>query len=174
MAQGLTIQVEGLKQLQKKLGNLPEHLIQEFDAELADTANGVVNRAVEDAPRDQGILIQGISFYREDEMQYVVVSGAEYSAYIEFGTRTRVQVPAELQDYANQFRLQNTGGESDVKKIIYEWCRRKGIEERYWYPIFIKIMTVGVNPHPFFFPQMRWAQTQLNKNLRQALKRAIK
>lgn len=144
MANGVPVQVEGLDRLIKKMGSLPENVKNEVDAELADTANSFVNRAVNAAPVDTGFLKNGITFERIGVMNYEVTSHAPYSAYVEFGTITMVSVPAELTSYASQFK-------------------GKGIKK-----------TGGMPARPFFFVQVPWAQAQLNKNLKEVVKRAFK
>jgi hypothetical protein len=131
-----------------------------------------VDRAQDAAPINVGVLKGQITSTQLAEMDWKVTSGADYSAFIEFGTRSRVQVPADLAQYAQQFKGGNGGG--DAKTAIYEWCRLKGIDEKNWWWIFIKIMTVGINPHPFFFIQREPVYKQLVKDCQEAIKRAIK
>jgi hypothetical protein len=141
MARGVTIEIQGLKELQKKLGAMPKHLVDETDAEMAAAANGFVNRAVEIVPVDIGVLRQSISSMRLAEMNYEVVAGARYAAYVEFGTITRVSVPADLVQYAAQFKGRG--------------LRKSG----------------GMAARPFFFPQLPIARAELNKNLKQMMER---
>lgn len=173
MAKGFSIEVKGLKDLQKKIGRIPENVKQETDGLMALAANDYMNRAVGDAPVDQGILRNEISSYRDGEMNYVVVSGAEWSAFIEFGTKSRVQIPADLTTYAAQFK---GGGISsgDVKQRIFDWCKRVGIPQEAWYPVFINIMTIGIHPHPFFFKHREEVLKQLMNDLKPAIENALR
>lgn len=144
MGKGVSIQVEGLDKLIKKFGKIPEPVSKEVDAELASTANEFVNRAVAAVPVDTGFLRNGITFSKVSELNYEVVSGAKYSAYVEFGTIRFVNVPSDLVTYAAQFK-------------------GKGIRK-----------TGGMSPRPFFFPQLPIARAELNKNLKQVVVRALK
>lgn len=108
MAKGITIQISGLKELQKKLKQLPQDLIDDVDMVMANGANDYVNRAASAAPVDTGILKRSIKQKKLAPMQYEVVSAANYSAYVEFGTRSRVSVPAGLEAYAAQFKRGNS------------------------------------------------------------------
>lgn len=166
-----TIKIEGLDKLKKKFGQIPQMVTATLDAELHAISEEYVDKAVSIAPVDLGRLKGGISA-NHAELNHEVVSKESYSAYVEFGTRTRVSVPADLASYANQFRRKAAGG--DAKKMIYEWCKRKGIPEEAWFPIFIKIMTVGINPHPFFFPHLPWARTEVVKRSKQVVEKALK
>jgi HK97 gp10 family phage protein len=171
VAKGFTIEARGLKELKKKFGKIPENVANEVDGVLAYGANEFVNRAVNDAPVDQSELRQKISAKREAVMWHEVVSGAEHSAWVEWGTRSRVQVPAELQSYAAQFK--GGGGKKGAKQAIYEWCRRNGIPEEAWFSIYKKIMTVGITPQPFFFKQVPAVQAAVQKKLQPAIRKAL-
>ena len=169
---GVKLQVKGYEQLKKQLKNIPAHIVTEVDAELDAVSEDFVNRAVGDAPTDQRLLRNQITKKKVGPMRYEVVSGAEHSAFVEFGTRSKTQVPSGLQTYAAQFK--GIKGRGDAKAIIYEWCRRNSVPEEAWFPIFIKIMTVGINPHPFFFKQMSQAEKQIEQGAAQAVQRALR
>lgn len=172
MAKGVTIQISGLKELQKKLKTLPQDLIDDVDFAMGDAARKYESLAAQAAPVDQGRLKGEITSYREAVMQWVVVSPNEVSAWMEFGTRSRVQVPGDLQAYAAQFKGAGSG-KGDPKKMIFDWCKRKGIEEAFWFPIFIKIMREGIHPHPFFFKHREPIKKQLNNDLKQVVGKRI-
>jgi hypothetical protein len=145
MAKGVYVQVKGMKDLRKAFKDkIPQNLVDEIDAELSAVSANVVDRAVQAAPVDTGSLKNQITFSKIGEMQYEIVSGAPYSAYVEFGTITKVSVPPDLQSYAAQFK-------------------GKGIKK-----------SGGMRARPFFFPQRLWAQSELNKNLKNIVKHAIK
>jgi hypothetical protein len=167
----VTIQVQGLEALKKKLKSIPKDVEVGLDAELHSLSEEYANKAIAAAPRDRGLLIQGIGADHQ-LLFHEVVSSAPYSAYQEFGTRSKVQVPADLVAFASQFRSKKSNG--DAKKAIYDWCKRVGIPKEAWYPIFIKIMTVGVTPHPFFFIHLPWAQTEVQKRAQKVVKNALK
>lgn len=168
---GVQIQVQGLEALKKKYKDIPQSVTAGLDAELHALSEDYVSKAVEAAPRNNGILIQGISAIHET-LNHEVVSQASYSAYVEFGTRAKVSVPADLQAYASQFRG-SRGSSVDAKKAIYDWCKAKGIPPEAWYPIFKKIMTVGINPHPFFFIHLPWARSEVQKRSEAVVKKAL-
>jgi hypothetical protein len=141
MARGVTIEIQGLKQVQKFFGELPRHVIVETDAEMADAANTMVNRAVADVPVDTGRLRNAITFKRIKELVYEVVAATDYAAFVEFGTITLVKAPAEYAAYAMQFK-------------------GRGIKK-----------TGGMRARPYLLPQIPVVQMQLNKNLNEMIKR---
>jgi hypothetical protein len=171
MSRGVAIEVRGLPEIIKKFKGFPENVKTNYDAELHELSEEYANKAIQSAPRDRGLLIQGISADHQ-LLFHETVSSAPYSAYQEFGTRSKVQVPPELAAYAAQFRGKKSNG--DAKKAIYDWCKRVGIPKEAWYPIFIKIMTVGVSPHPFFFIHLNWAQSEVQKRAQKVVKNALK
>ena len=168
------IDVKGLKELQKKFKEIPVNVAEEVDGAMFVAATDFESRAIDAAPENHRRLINGITGKQLGVMDWKVVSAAEYSAYVEWGTRTRVSVPADLAQYAQQFMGPSGGTAEQAKVAIYEWCRLKGIPQEDWWWIFMKIMTVGINPHPFFFIQREPVYKQLVKDCQEAIKRAIK
>ncbi len=71
---------------------------------------------------------------------------------MEWGTKTKVKVPADIATYASQFRGGGSSG-GNVKLKIFEWMKRVGIPPERQYFVFISIITKGISPHPFFFIQ---------------------
>lgn len=150
----IKITIAGLPELITRVSEMPEHVQNEVEGEIIDSVlriNGMQRRK---APVDQGGLRRGIGFNRvqsEHEAFFEIYSNAEQSGYIEFGTRLRVSVPANLAGIAEPMQGAGISSRLKAKEAIYAWCKRKGIEKRAWYPIFIAIMRVGIIPNPFFF-----------------------
>jgi hypothetical protein len=199
-----SIQIKGLEGLKKKLKVIPEKVATEIDADMHVIANDFVNRAVNDAPVDRGELKLFITAKKEGLMNYEIVSGAPYSAYIEFGTKSRFKPIPGID--SSKFR--GTGGKEGGKGFydsILEWVKRKGIagnyspgylryekgskkrgkrlgstldkqieDEQAAYAIYLSIMRHGVHAHPFFFKQMPIAQSEAQKSFKQSVKRALK
>lgn len=162
-----TVTLTGWKEFENKLSTLPKKLMQEVGGEVEDAARLWAAGAKRDAPKDQGFLAGQISSRKLGPMSAEATSEANYSAYIEWGTKTRVQVPSDLQGYANEFRGGvNPGG---AKKFIFAWMNRVGIpKERQWIT-FLSIIIKGIHPHPYFFPQKPIVQAQLDKNVQTIL-----
>lgn len=167
MSDAFKINVVGFRELQAKLKQAAPNLTRLISAELKDGANAIAAEAKSRAPADQGILRNEISVQQIDNLHFAVVSGALYSAFVEFGTRSQVDVPAELQDYASQF--QGQGGSTGAKQMIFDWCQRKGIDPKFWYPIYISVMVKGVKPQPFFFPAVNRLTPVIITNVERAL-----
>jgi len=164
------ITLSGFKELEAKLRTMPKELMEEVDVEVQDSAQLWEDRAKNDAPTDQGLL-KGEIKTRKIPGGWEVVSMAEYSPYLEWGTRRRVRVPADLQAFAAQFRGtgEPTGEPGNAKEMIYAWCKRQGIPEERWSFIFMLIMVNGIRPQPFFFVQ----RPVIEKELASALEKVL-
>lgn len=103
MAKGVTVQVDGIDKIIKKIGSIPDAVAMEVDAEMDDVCRQFVNRAAEQAPVDTGLLKNRIT-YSGSHMKYEIVADTKYAAYVEFGTITKVRVPTDLTSYAAQFK----------------------------------------------------------------------
>lgn len=164
-----TITLSGWSEFEKKLKTLPDTLQKEIGGEVEDAARLWAKGAKNDAPVDQGFLRGLISSAKIGPMVAEATSPAEYSAYLEWGTRSRVRVPSDLQAYALQFKAAGGVG-GNPKFFIYAWCKRKGIPEKAWWPIFISLMVKGSRPHPYFFIQVPTVEKFLFTNVSNILK----
>lgn len=192
MAGSVTIQVQGFEKLAPKFKRLPTEVIKETDGLLARTAQGFENRAQADAPVDRGQIKGFIASKKEGEMNYEVVSGAPYSAYIEFGTKRRFRAIPGVD--SSKFKGKGSGDYYDFLKAILEWVERKGIASRFSVKtrqklkhtkadnervlqtaeaIALSIIRHGVNPHPFFFKQLPIAQSEIQNGIKEVIKKAL-
>lgn len=162
---GITVQVSGLNQLLKAIKDKAKDVQEEVSIQLIESANEMVNGAAGDAPVDMGILRNEITVKKVDNLNYEVVSQADYSAYVEFGTKSQVEIPPGLEQVAAQFRGKH-GSSGEAKKFIYDWCKRKGIPEEAWFNVYRSIMVKGVKPHPFFFKQLEKEAPKLIQNIK--------
>ncbi len=87
----ITFKVEGLNNLIKALREKSEDVQQQVGFELRESANNIQNGAINDAPRDQGLLVNEITMKEDDPLNYEVVSPSEHSPFVEFGTKTKVK-----------------------------------------------------------------------------------
>lgn len=143
---------------------------------IKDTINDVVDMMIRDArekaPRDMGRLIDSIDKENRDTGWTVIFfAGVDYAAFQEFGTGSRVNVPAELADVAQQFRGFKSGNFEEFLENIKGWCSRKGIPESAAYPIAVSILQRGLNPQPFFYPAYRENKDKIESLIRQKFDR---
>jgi hypothetical protein len=173
MSKELTLKVKGIGQFQKKMKDLPTHLQKQIAGEIEDSARKINGKQLRLVPVDEGGTKQATGFKKTKPLETELFSNKKYTPFMEFGTKSKAKIPAELQEYAKQF---NEKGPKitfeDFLKIIAAWVRRKGIAGRFSvktkrrlgskttqadedtqaaYPIAVSILNKGVNPHPFFF-----------------------
>lgn len=155
----------------RKFGKQAEDLI---NAETEAIAFQIEADAKKNAPKNFGKLAQSISNSTPKFMQRKVTVNEFYGPYMEFGTGTKVQVPAEFKDMANSFKGPTGKSFEDGLEAIKVWCRAKGIDEKAAYPIFAKILGAGINPQPFLYPAWVKGKKDYENNLKQVLKRLQK
>lgn len=168
MSRFVTISLKGYKELQGRLKKVDATVKKEIGFEVQDAGNHWARRAKQDAPKDQGRLVNEITTRKTAPLTSETVSGAEHSPYLEWGTLTRVKVPAELAGYALQFK---GGGKGDgsAKEKIYAWMKRVGVSKDRQYFVFIAIITKGIRPHPYFFIQRPIIEKDYLQNIKRIL-----
>ena len=126
--------------------------------------------ATKRAPEAFGKLKQSITYEKLAELKWRASSNKVYAGYMEFGTGTKVQVPAEFSDMAKSFQSGGKGNFKQALENIKLWCKKKGIDEKAAYPILLSILRVGVNPQPFFYPAWVATKKRYVKDLENLLK----
>jgi len=189
------IQLKGIERLMDRIQKAPMKIKLEISRELLAGAEVIVRNAIRDAPVDEGGLRRGISLEKKDDLNFKVVSAAEYSPFVEWGTRKKVSVPAELSSYAQTFKgAKGSGSREQAFKAILGWVRRKGIRidssksfksgkkkgqkkkltlEQTARIIFHAIMVNGVKPKPYFFKNYFQQAPIIVKNIEAVLNRVI-
>lgn len=162
-----SVTITGFKEYSDKVKRAAKEFPGELDEAAKFAAATWQQLSSRAAPKDFGKLAGGISTNQEKQGVWDVNSSKEYSPYMEWGTKSLTSVPAELQSYAAQFRGRGTG--AGVKDLIYAWVLRKGLPASAQWPIFMKIMRVGITPHPYFFIQRPVVEKQLLGDLQQII-----
>lgn len=165
------VRIQGIQEATKKLKSLESDINQAVSNELEVNSADMASDAQAKAPVNDGNLRNGIGFEGKD-MNFTVFSNAQYSPFVEFGTKTRVNVGPELREIAAQFR----GMKIDSGKFednIRQWMKGKGIPEEALFPIMASILRYGIFPQPFFGPAYGNMVRKLPKDLNTAIKREI-
>ena len=113
MASPFTIELNGLNETLKRIEKAGGNVVTEVDAEINSGVVDIERDAVRLAPVDKGFLRGAISWKRNARLNYEVVAQTKYAPYVEFGTITKVEIPAGLEGYAAQFKgkgIKKTGG----------------------------------------------------------------
>lgn len=164
-----TVTLTGFDEFSRKMENLPKVIEEEVSEEIKFAAKDWEGRATRSAPADQGRLRGAIKGFVIHPLEAEVVVNVEYAPYIEWGTKTKVRVPADIAGYAAQFRGARAGA-GNAKRMIYAWMKRVGIAEEFWWPVFHSIITKGIKPHPFFFIQRPIIEKELIAHIKNILK----
>lgn len=163
----MKVTLKGNKALIRDLKNLNKSMVAAVGDEIEATAADIDRRAVNRIPVDQGHLKQMQGFEAKG-LHAVNFNKANYSGYVEFGTKTLVDVPPEMQEEANKFR-NGKGSFKDFKENIAEWMQRKGIPQEALYPIMAKILKIGISPRPFIHNSFKEGTKGLEKRIDKAL-----
>lgn len=162
--------VKGLQGVLSELRSFGKDVEKIIDGVTQEIAFQIEEDAKTKAPKNFGKLAQSISNAKVKESQYKVTVNEFYGAYMEFGTGTKVSVPAEFADMAKTFQGKTGKTFEDGLEAIKIWCKAKGIDEKAAYPIFAKILGAGVNSQPFLYP----AYVQGKKDYLETLKKELK
>ena len=104
MASKFSFQVQGLTKLLRRVKKLEQEIQDRVDADIEQFVQDVNEEQIRKAPTDLGPLRVGNSFRNPKPLEWELFNAVLYAPYVEFGTGKLVQVPAELQDYAIQFK----------------------------------------------------------------------
>jgi HK97 gp10 family phage protein len=167
-----TIEIKGLDDVIKKLSKVSDNAVEEVGRVAKINAQEIEANAKRDAPKDKGKLGQSIITTEVEETLYSVGTREPYAPFVEFGTRSKVDVPKGFEDVAMAFKGKkiNSGGYEEFKK----WALRKGIPEQYVFATWLKVLRVGQNPQPYLIPNFLKQKPQFIKDLKTLLKRLVK
>ena len=188
--------IKGIDKLQKKISELPKELQQEVVGEIQawgyDVNAEQIGLISQQKIQDLGALQQNTKAVpKPDGVE--LISNVYYAPYIEFGTRSKVRVPAELNNYASQFRGKKRGDYYDFLNAILDWVKRKGIAARYSIKtrkalnskadkerlmntaqmIANSILRNGISPRPYFFPPYLRKRKELLSRINTVIKRVV-
>jgi hypothetical protein len=163
------MEVKGMPQVIAELKKFGKDAEKKINAETEAIAFQIESEAKKLAPKNFGKLAQSISHKKVKDMTYKVTVNEIYGVYMEFGTGSKVNIPAEFKDMAATFKGKKQGTFKQGLEAIKVWCRAKGIDEKAAYPIFAKILGAGVNPQPFLYPSWVKGKKDYLDNLKKAL-----
>ena len=165
-----SVMIKGLASTIAELRAYGKDIDKMIDAETESIAFQIETDAKKLAPKNFGKLAQSISHAKVKPALYKVTVNELYGVYLEFGTGTKVSVPAEFADMASSFKGKKQGTFKQGLEAIKVWCKAKGIPEAAAYPIFAKILGAGVNPQPFLYPAYIKGKKDYQNNLERLLK----
>ena len=165
-----SVMIKGLASTIAELRAYGKDIDKIINAETQAIAFQIEADAKKLAPKNFGKLAQSISHAKVKPALYKVTVNELYGAYMEFGTGSKVNVPAEFADMAATFKGKKQGTFKQGLEAIKVWCKSKGIPEEAAYPIFAKILGAGINPQPFLYPAWVKGKKDYQNNLERVLK----
>lgn len=168
--------VIGLDKFRQQLAKASNDLKSEVAAEVKIAAmefESLAKRSASDFG-DRGTLRQSIGHRQTGPLTYEVFVGTFYAPFIEFGTKTKVQVPSGLEDVAAQFRGLKGSGALSLTEAIKGWVKRKGIAkgdelDRVAFVIARSIYRNGIKARPFFYKHTATVRTNLTNRIKNIL-----
>lgn len=162
--------LKGFDQFAAKLKTLPVVVRKEVGGETLEAVRHWADLSRRMAPKDQGRLVNAIAYSKTGELSSQLTCNALQAPYMEWGTKTYVHVPAELSAYASQFIGKGVkGARFALQKALYAWMDRVGIPVEFQWVTYIRIVTRGVKPHPFFFPPKPIVQKEFISNVKRII-----
>lgn len=185
--------VNGLPELLNKFSELGRGGDRIAKAILNATADEIVVLAKQSAPADLGKIRQGIIKEQLSDYRVAIKATAPESAYQEFGTGGKVQVPAEMSEVASQFQGKGGGDMASFILALTDWVKRHGLTNTYsistkkvatrggdtadtqlaW-AIAKKILREGLQPRPYLYPAYVAGSSKLMTRLETAFKELLK
>lgn len=187
------MQVQGLDQLLSVMKKLPAATQTELAEEMKITADEIRDGAKRDAPVDEARVKNSISSKKISNSLFEVVAQSSYAGYLEFGTKTKVSIPAGLESVAGQLRGSVGNAATSPYEAILGWVKRKGIAGTFsvksrkaskskasqalvksaaW-AIWNHIRKYGIRPHPYFFKQVEPAEKRLRERVANIIRKLI-
>lgn len=167
------LQLVGLDKAVKNLSKYNKKVATDTAREINTTMLAVESSAKGNAPVNDGRLRASIVTTKADANDLTARTevGAKYAPYVEFGTKSKVDIPSGLESYAQQFQG-GTGSFADLLANIERWAQQKGLPPESAYPIALKIARHGTEAQPFLFPAFNAEVPKLEPKLLKILQDA--
>jgi HK97 gp10 family phage protein len=162
--------IKSINKTLKVLDSLGEKVRKSAEKEIERSARNIEGKAKRNAPTGANNRLKTSIDVRGSGLSREVFTDVKYAPYVEFGTKSKVDIPPGLEGYAMQFKGKKGGSYEDMEKSIKVWAKRKGIPEEAIYPIIKSILHKGTKAQPFLFPAFFAEQPQLLKRLKGVLR----
>ncbi len=158
--------IASIQKTLKALDSLGEKVRKSAEKEIERSARNIESKAKRNAPTGASNRLKTSIDVRGSGLSREVFTDVRYAPYVEFGTKSKVDIPPGLEGYAMQFKGKKGGSYEDMENSIKVWAKRKGISEEAVYPIIKSILHKGTKAQPFLFPAFFAEQPQLLKRLK--------
>lgn len=188
--------IQGVPELIARLKGISDNGNRMAGAVVSSVADMIVTDAKQSAPADLGKIRQNISQQTDNSNQRTlatIYASAPESAYQEFGTGGKVDVPEDMADIASQFQGGSGGSMAEFIIALTDWVKRHGLTGVYsvkthrknsslsnshadtqaaW-AIAKTILRDGLQPQPFLYPAFVKNSVKLVPMLETALKQLL-
>lgn len=164
------VNTKDLQRVLKKLESAESQIRQKGEIAIEASARKIESQAKRNAPTGANNRLKTSIDVRGSKLEREVFTDVKYAPYVEFGTKSKVEIPPGLEGYAMQFRGGSGGSFTDFEANIKRWAQRKGIPEEAVYPIMKSILHRGIKAQPFLFPAFFAEQPQLIKKLKKVIR----
>lgn len=187
----ISLKIQGFETVIKDIKGTVKEVEKSINTNFQVFGNNTVEDAKRWAPFDEGKLKGSIS-YKAANLSVEITVGADYAAYLEFGTKKFAAkyvstLPAEWQAFAAQFKGKGGGSFEEFVMRLVRWVKAKGIGATYnvktrrrdkvgkqsaqttaeadAYAIALYIIRNGIRQHPYFVPAIEKNKIILVANL---------
>jgi HK97 gp10 family phage protein len=171
MATPFRYELKGISEAINRLRAAAVNIEREIDAEIQAAMVKMEQTAVAKVPVDEGRLKGAVGWEKTGRLDYNLGAKMKYAAFVEFGSRLKVDVPSELRSWAAQFNLEKGQQGPGQMKAIFAWCKRKGIPPNRAYWIYRSLMNKGQAPHPFMWPAYLAGRGPLVERVKNVMKK---
>lgn len=173
----MNVKLTGVQKIINQLAKVENEISAEVDAELQASLSKMERDAKRAAPANFGQLRNSIGNRKESKLRYSLFASAWYAPYVEFGTRGKAKVPAELEGVGQQ--IQGRASRGNFKAFvesIYLWGTKKKIikkdDRNHALNIARKIYKEGIAPQPYLWPAFVAERSKLVDRIRAVVNRS--
>jgi HK97 gp10 family phage protein len=169
----IRVKVTGVKDAQDALSKLGREKVDAVRKAVYGAALKIQEDARRNAPTNMGRLKSDIQFgtaVSKDAFDAQVYNTVDYAPFVEFGTKSKVDVPQDLTLYAQQFRGGNGGSFDELLDSIKRWAHLKGLPTEAAFPIARAIARDGVSARPYLFPAVENERPNLERKVKEAIR----
>lgn len=172
----MNLQLKGVQGVINALAQLDNEVSREVDAEMQASVNKMALTAKRKAPSNFAELRNSIGSERISPLSYSLFANAYHAPYIEFGTRGKVDVPAEMEPVAAAIKARpKKGNWTQFVNSIYEWGTKKKVikkgDKNHAVNIARKIYKFGIAPQPFLWPSFVAERSKLVRRISDIVKK---
>jgi hypothetical protein len=185
---GFSMNLVGGKAVRKMFALAAVKIGPELSKEMNASALNIQKAAKRMAPANFGKLRQSIKHNIGEPLMKSVYSDINYAPYVEFGTKSKVNIPPGWESYAAQFKGKGKGDYYDFLQAILKWVERKKLAQitnSYTGRKFTKksdvlflaqfiayrIIKYGIKPQPFLIPAYLDERPKLIKRIQNLLRK---